>query len=63
VPIKVLNRKNEIIINKDEQPFKSDITKIPTLKPAFRKNGTVTAANSSSISDGASSVILNALQF
>ena len=58
VPIKVLNKKNEIIINKDEQPFKSDITKIPTLKPAFRKNGTVTAANSSSISDGASSVIL-----
>ena len=58
VPIKVLNRRNEIIINKDEQPFKSDITKIPTLKPAFRKNGTVTAANSSSISDGASSVIL-----
>ena len=58
VPIKVLNRKNEIIINKDEQPFKSDITKILTLKPAFRKNGTVTAANSSSISDGASSVIL-----
>ena len=58
VPIKVLNRKNQIIVNKDEQPFKSDITKIPTLKPAFRKNGTVTAANSSSISDGASSVIL-----
>ena len=58
VPIKVLNRKNEIIINKDEQPFKSDIKKIPTLRPAFRKNGTVTAANSSSISDGASSVIL-----
>ena len=58
VPIKILNRKNEIIINKDEQPFKSDITKIPTLRPAFRKNGTVTAANSSSISDGASSVIL-----
>ena len=58
VPIKVLNRKNEIIINKDEQPFKSDITKISTLRPAFRKNGTVTAANSSSISDGASSVIL-----
>ncbi|MAH89132.1 MAG: acetyl-CoA C-acyltransferase [Pelagibacterales bacterium] len=58
VPIKVLNKKNEILINKDEQPFKSDITKIPSLKPAFRKNGTVTAANSSSISDGASSVIL-----
>ena len=58
VPIKVLNKKNEILVNKDEQPFKSDIAKIPTLSPAFRKNGTVTAANSSSISDGASSVIL-----
>ena len=58
VPIKVLNKKNEILVNKDEQPFKSDITKIPTLRPAFRKDGTVTAANSSSISDGASSVIL-----
>ena len=58
VPIKVINRKSEIIINKDEQPFKANIAKIPTLKAAFRKNGTVTAANSSSISDGASSVVL-----
>ena len=58
VPIKILNKKSEILVNKDEQPFKSDINKIPTLRPAFRKNGTVTAANSSSISDGASSVIL-----
>ena len=57
-PIKVINRKSEIIINKDEQPFKANIAKIPTLKAAFRKNGTVTAANSSSISDGASSVVL-----
>ena len=58
VPVKVINRKSEIIINKDEQPFKANIAKIPTLKAAFRKNGTVTAANSSSISDGASSVVL-----
>ena len=58
VPVKVINRKSEIIINKDEQPFKANISKIPTLKAAFRKNGTVTAANSSSISDGASSVVL-----
>ena len=58
VPVKVLNKKTEIIINKDEQPFKANIGKIPTLRPAFRKNGTVTAANSSSISDGASSVVL-----
>ena len=58
VPIKILNKKSEILVNKDEQPFKSDINKIHTLRPAFRKNGTVTAANSSSISDGASSVIL-----
>ena len=58
VPVKVINRKSEIIVNKDEQPFKANIAKIPTLKAAFRKNGTVTAANSSSISDGASSVVL-----
>jgi acetyl-CoA C-acetyltransferase len=58
VPIRVINRKSEIIINKDEQPFKANIAKIPTLQAAFRKNGTVTAANSSSISDGASSVVL-----
>jgi len=58
VPVRVINKKSEIIINKDEQPFKANIAKIPTLKAAFRKNGTVTAANSSSISDGASSVVL-----
>ena len=58
VPITIFNKKKEILINKDEQPFRADIKKIPSLRPAFRKNGTVTAANSSSISDGASSVIL-----
>ncbi len=58
VPIRTILKKKEIIVSKDEQPFKADISKIPSLRPAFRKNGTVTAANSSSISDGASSVIL-----
>ena len=42
----------------DEQPFKANLEKIPTLKPAFRKDGTVTAANSSSISDGAAALVL-----
>ncbi len=58
VPINIKNRKGEKIIENDEQPFKANLEKIPTLKPAFKQNGTVTAANSSSISDGASSVIL-----
>jgi len=56
VPVEVKNRKGSIIVSKDEQPFKSNLDKISSLKPAFVKDGTVTAANSSSISDGASSV-------
>ena len=48
----------ERIIDKDEQPFSANIEKIPSLKPAFRKDGTVTAANSSSISDGAAALVL-----
>ena len=58
VEVSILTKKKTEIINKDEQPFKANIEKIPQLKPAFRKNGTVTAANSSSISDGASTVVL-----
>ena len=59
VPVKVATRKGEAEYAVDEQPGKSDITKIPTLKPAFRKeNGTVTAASSSSISDGAAATVL-----
>ena len=58
IPITITNKKETIIVAKDEQPFKSNIDKIPHLRPAFRKNGTVTAANSSSISDGASAAIL-----
>ena len=45
-------------MDKDEQPFKANFEKIPQLKPAFRKDGTVTAANSSSISDGAAAMVL-----
>src|SRR6478752_1770259 len=51
-PVKVESRKGEVTIDRDEQPFKANLEKIPTLKPAFSKTGTVTAANSSSISDG-----------
>ncbi len=54
----VAGRKGEVTIDKDESPFKSNIEKIPTLKPAFRKDGTVTAATSSSISDGAAAMVM-----
>ena len=58
VPVKISLKNKEKTILQDEQPFKADIEKIPSLRPAFKKNGTVTAANSSSISDGASSLLL-----
>jgi acetyl-CoA C-acetyltransferase len=59
VPVKVQTRKGEVEYSTDEQPGKADIAKIPTLKPAFRKeNGTITAASSSSISDGAAATVL-----
>ncbi|MFO7340547.1 MAG: thiolase family protein, partial [Lysobacteraceae bacterium] len=58
VPVKVATRKGEVEVATDEQPARADINKIPTLKPAFRKDGTVTAASSSSISDGAAATIL-----
>jgi acetyl-CoA C-acetyltransferase len=57
-PIAVKAGKEEKFIEIDEQPFKANLDKIPTLKPAFRKDGTVTAANSSSISDGAAALVL-----
>ncbi len=57
-PVTVKGRKGEAIVDKDETPFTCDIEKIPALKPAFRKDGTVTAASSSSISDGAAAVVL-----
>lgn len=58
VPVAVTTRKGEVEIVQDEQPAKADISKIPTLKPAFAKDGSVTAANSSSISDGAAALVL-----
>jgi acetyl-CoA C-acetyltransferase len=57
-PVAVKDRKGERVISKDETPFTCDIAKIPSLKPAFNKDGTVTAASSSSISDGAAAVVL-----
>jgi len=58
VPVKVAGRKGEVEYAQDEQPGKSDIERIPSLKPAFKKDGTVTAASSSSISDGAAATVL-----
>jgi acetyl-CoA C-acetyltransferase len=57
-PVTVAGRKGDVVIANDEQPAKASPEKIPTLKPAFRKDGTVTAANSSSISDGAAALVL-----
>ena len=57
-PLAIKAGKEERFIESDEQPFKANLEKIPTLKPAFRKDGTVTAANSSSISDGAAAMVL-----
>jgi acetyl-CoA C-acetyltransferase len=57
-PVTVSGRKAERVVERDEQPFTADPDKIPSLKPAFRKDGTVTAANSSSISDGAAALVL-----
>jgi acetyl-CoA C-acetyltransferase len=57
-PVTVAGRKGDVVIDRDEQPLKAQLDKIPTLKPAFRKDGTVTAANSSSISDGAAAMVL-----
>ncbi len=57
-PVTVKEHKGERIVTKDETPFTCDIAKIPSLKPAFNKDGTVTAASSSSISDGAAVAVI-----
>jgi acetyl-CoA C-acetyltransferase len=57
-PMAIKLGKEEKFVEIDEQPFKANLEKIPTLKPAFRKDGTVTAANSSSISDGAAALVM-----
>lgn len=58
VPVTITTRKGDVVVDKDEQPFNANIEKISTLKPAFAKDGTITAANASSISDGASALVL-----
>ena len=58
IPIAIKAGKEEQFVERDEQPFKANFEKIPMLKPAFRKDGTVTAANSSSISDGAAALVM-----
>jgi acetyl-CoA C-acetyltransferase len=57
-PLTAKTRKGDVVVDKDETPFTLDIAKIPTLKPAFKKDGTVTAASSSGISDGAAALVL-----
>ena len=57
-PVIISTRNGETVVSVDEQPGNANIEKIPTLRPAFKKDGTVTAANASSISDGASAVVL-----
>ena len=57
-PVTVKTRKSEHVVKDDEQPFNANLEKIPQLRPAFKKDGTITAANASSISDGASALVL-----
>ena len=58
VPVTVTTRKGQVVVTDDEQPGNTNLEKIPTLRPAFKSDGTVTAANFSSISDGASALVL-----
>ena len=58
VPVEVVGRKGSVTVAADEQPAKGDVARIPTLKAAFAKEGTITAANASSISDGAAALVL-----
>lgn len=58
IPVTVNTRKGEVVVKDDEQPHNANVEKIPTLRPAFARNGTITAANASSISDGASALVL-----
>ena len=58
VPVTVKSRKGDLVVDTDEQPLSAKPEKIPTLRPAFKKDGTITAANASSISDGASALLI-----
>ena len=58
VAVEVKGRAGSVTVDTDEQPLKADLAKIPTLRPAFAKDGTITAANASSISDGAAALVM-----
>ena len=57
-PVEIAGKKGPVVIDKDEEPFKTDFTKVPGLRPAFDKAGTITAANASKINDGAAAIVL-----
>src|SRR5262245_37155053 len=58
VPVEIKGRKGTTVVDKDEEPWKSDLEKMAGLKPAFEKDGSVTAANASKINDGAAALVL-----
>lgn len=62
-PVTVSSRKGDVVVEQDENPFNAKIDKIPTLKPAFAKDGTITAANASSISDGSSAFVVTSADY
>lgn len=62
-PVIVSSRKGDVVVEQDENPFNAKIDKIPTLKPAFAKDGTITAANASSISDGSSAFVVTLAEY
>jgi acetyl-CoA C-acetyltransferase len=57
-PVTLPGKAGDVVVARDEQPFKAKLDKIPSLKPAFKKDGTITAANASSISDGAAALVM-----
>lgn len=61
--VKVAGRKGDVVVDKDDGPMKADFDKIPTLRPAFEKDGTITAANASTINDGAAAVVLGGEEY
>lgn len=63
VPVTIPSKKGDVVIDEDEGPFKANFEKMPSLRPAFEKMGTITAANASTINDGASAIILGGDEF
>ena len=63
VPVTVKGRKGDIVVDSDEGPFKANFEKIPQLRPAFEKDGTITAANASTINDGAAAIVLGGEEY